>query len=475
VSHDGSWLALGGLGGGVEIRRMDALDQVPMQLPAAAPPRQDDAEVWALQFSPDDRWLAALTRGQGRLWRLRVDELMQLACDATGRNLEFEEWERYLGDLQYRFTCSRWELGPHYLEYARREAERGSFEKAVRLLSRAKALIPALPFEPLAEATRISVEGVLGRGRSLARHGQSDAALAEFGRIRQIDPHSSFDPAREMERVKRAGELVLQAAKQAQAGELEPAIAKYREALELDPGLSIDPVGEASKIYAPVLAEQGRALATEGRMEEAVELLERAVLLDPKAVSGPPDAAARNARAHALARQAAKLADKGELQGAIAGYRAALAVDDRLAIDPEAEASKRVAVHWMDEAYSRLSEEELLGAIERFEQARKLDPAVDVRAYSANDLCWAAVQHGYAKQALGVCNAAVASDDDSWMARDSRGVARVLVGDTAGAIEDFEFYVRASDRHDSVEQRKRWIVRLKAGWRPQSFAELDSE
>ena len=61
------------------------------------------------------------------------------------------------------------------------------------------------------------------------------------------------------------------------------------------------------------------------------------------------------------------------------------------------------------------------------------------------------------------------------MARDSRGVARLLTGNTADAIEDFEFYVKKSDREDSVKQRKRWIARLKSGWRPQSVAELDAK
>jgi hypothetical protein len=147
-------------------------------------------------------------------------------------------------------------------------------------------------------------------------------------------------------------------------------------------------------------------------------------------------------------------------------------MDSRIGIDPAAEAGKRVAAHWMEEAYSG---RDLPASIRRFEQARALDPSIRIESFSANELCWACVQRGYAKQALGVCNAAVASDDKNWMARDSRGVARVLTGDITGAIEDFEFYVKSSDRVDTVKQRERWIALLEGGWRPQSFAELDKK
>jgi tetratricopeptide (TPR) repeat protein len=469
------------MGGGVELRRVDALDDAPIRLPPLDPPNRD-AYVWALQFSPDDRWLAALKPGEGRLWRLRTEEIMQLACEAAGRNFDVEEWERSLSDVEYRLSCAQWGLGPHYLDYAHRDAERGLFENALRLFNRAKVLTPDLPFEPRAEATRVAIDGVLDRGRTLARRGETDAALAEFARVRQIDSASTFDPAREMERVKQAAALVPQAKKLALAGKLEPAVAKYREALEFDPGLGIDPVVDANKVYAPVVKEQGMALAREGRMEEAIAQLERAAVLDPKMFWEEPELTARNARARALREEADKIADQGDLQGAIAGYRAALAVDNGLNLDPEAEAAKRVAERWMEEANDRLSHayqtekyQELLGALDRFKQARKLDPKARVNAMRANELCWAAVKHNYAKQALEVCDAAVQSDADSWMARDSRGVARVLVGDTNGAIGDFEFYVQKSDRTDSVEQRKRWIANLKSGWRPQSFADLNAK
>ncbi|WP_081930940.1 TIR domain-containing protein [Lysobacter antibioticus] len=471
VSHDGQWLALADRAGNVQLLRMATLDAVGKEFPLAWPGREEDrAGLYALKFSPDDRWLAALLPGEGRVWRLDGGELIRLACEASGRNLDVEEWEKYLGELEYRFTCPEWGLGPGYLEHARRDAKRGHLDNAVRLLTRAKALVPELPFEPAAEARRIGIAGVLERGRDLVRDGRSDTALAELGRVRQIDPGTSFDPAQEIERVKKAGKLVVQADAQASIGELDGATAKYREALVLDPGLDIDPGKQASKIYAPILVQEGEEFARQGHMEEAIARFERAEQLDSKALWRTPEETAGSVRADVLIAEAGKLADGGDLQGAIAGYRAAMVLDEKRGIDPEAEAAKRVATYWLEQAYRS---GEFPGAIELFEKGRSLDATVKVDSFSANGLCWAAVKRGYAKRVMAICNAAVSSDAANWMARDSRGVARVLAGDTAGAISDFEAYVRAGDRPDVVAQRKRWIARLKAGWRPRSFQELD--
>ena len=50
--------------------------------------------------------------------------------------------------------------------------------------------------------------------------------------------------------------------------------------------------------------------------------------------------------------------------------------------------------------------------------------------------------------------------------RDSRGLARALTGDYAGAIEDFEYYVEHSGNDTSVAKREAWIAELEAGRNP---------
>lgn len=254
LSHDGHWLAAADMRDGIQLRRMDALDQPPLRMPA--PLAQ---QAWALQFSPDDRWLAALTPGQGWLWRMRVDELMQVACESSGRNFEAPEWEQYLDDVPYRFTCSQWGLGPNYLRYATQEAERTAVDHATKLFTRAKELVPSLPFEPAAEARRLGVASVLKHGRDMARDGDTEDALIQLGRVREIDPESNFDPQQELERLRQASELEVKAIELAQAGKIDAAVATFRQVLKLDPGrgdpdehdprLGLDPVKRANEIY----------------------------------------------------------------------------------------------------------------------------------------------------------------------------------------------------------------------------------
>ena len=44
---------------------------------------------------------------------LQLDEQRWLdhACEAAGRNLSLEEWERYMNDIPYRVTCPQWPAG----------------------------------------------------------------------------------------------------------------------------------------------------------------------------------------------------------------------------------------------------------------------------------------------------------------------------------------------------------------------------
>jgi hypothetical protein len=64
--------------------------------------------------------------------------------------------------------------------------------------------------------------------------------------------------------------------------------------------------------------------------------------------------------------------------------------------------------------------------------------------------------------------------------RDSRGLARALLGDAGGAIEDFEFTLvwwreptRSSLYSEQIIQREAWITALKSGSNPFDPATLE--
>jgi WD40 repeat protein len=97
-----------------------------------------------------------------------------------------------------------------------------------------------------------------------------------------------------------------------------------------------------------------------------------------------------------------------------------------------------------------------------------------------NQLCWWGSLSGFAGQVMPACEADIAlappADRDYW--RDTRGGARALTGDYAGAIEDFQAFVdrtKGNAQYDTMRtQREGWIATLKTGKSPFDKQTLDS-
>jgi len=104
---------------------------------------------------------------------------------------------------------------------------------------------------------------------------------------------------------------------------------------------------------------------------------------------------------------------------------------------------------------------------------RAIDPGAEFGGESLNLICWYGSLDGHAERVLPACDEAVAEDSTSASWRDSRGLARALTGDTAGAIEDFQYYVDWSFSDDAV-QREGWIEQLRAGKNPFTAKVLES-
>ncbi|MBC8160620.1 MAG: hypothetical protein H7Z42_05305, partial [Roseiflexaceae bacterium] len=105
-------------------------------------------------------------------------------------------------------------------------------------------------------------------------------------------------------------------------------------------------------------------------------------------------------------------------------------------------------------------------------QAFKVLEASDsglLTAENWNALCWRGSLFGHAQEVLPACERAVALDPANGGIRDSRGLARALTGNTAGAIEDFEAFIRwaKEDQYaDLVPARIAWVEQLRAGNNP---------
>ena len=76
----------------IRLWRPDAPEAAPVVL------RGHEGSVPHLGFSPDGRWLiSGAYDGTMRRWRLRLDDLIQVACASAGRTLTPAEVEQYLG------------------------------------------------------------------------------------------------------------------------------------------------------------------------------------------------------------------------------------------------------------------------------------------------------------------------------------------------------------------------------------------
>ena len=278
--------------------------------------------------------------------------------------------------------------------------------------------------------------------------------------------------------------LIVKGRNLASSNNVEGAIVLFRQAKELDDGLQFNPDLEAERLATESLISEGQNTARKGDVTGAVEWFKKAQTLDPSRKLNPVADANKFASEGALVR-ARNLVSLGDTKGALAEFREAKRLDPSQHIDPEAEAERPAAEHLLARA-RQLGRQDLIKeampayseAVTAYGKAPGLDPDGSIRAEAWNDLCWDASVQGHAADVMDVCEQAVALAKElkpgSWNSRDSRGLARALTGNTAGAIEDFQFFIDHTPRVDLKLQRQRWVAALHAGQNPFTPEELNS-
>lgn len=108
---------------------------------------------------------------------------------------------------------------------------------------------------------------------------------------------------------------------------------------------------------------------------------------------------------------------------------------------------------------------EPLAAWDTVQAMRAIDPEMELDGGTFNLICWYGSLAGHAARVLPACEDAVAEDSTVASWRNSRGLARALTGDTAGAIADFQYYVDNA-KGPGTGQRARWIEQLRQGVNP---------
>ena len=257
---------------------------------------------------------------------------------------------------------------------------------------------------------------------------------------------------------------------------VERAIASFRKAKELDPTLQLDPELEAKTLAKSSLLSQGENQARSGDLPGAISSFAQANALDPK-LRLNPETKAKKLAADGLVVRARNLASVGDVRGAVTAFHSAMALNPDLKIDPEVETVRPLAESLLAKAALLVKQDRVTEAVAAYSKAiaaygrvPKLDPDGSTRADAWNDLCWQASVRGHAAQVMEACERAVLlagqTEPASSNIRDSRGLARALTGNTAGAIEDFQFFIDHTDMDDRKQQRQQWIVDLRAGKNP---------
>lgn len=124
------------------------------------------------------------------------------------------------------------------------------------------------------------------------------------------------------------------------------------------------------------------------------------------------------------------------------------------------------ALGWLTKGENLAREGKVKDAMAAYSKAQELHPTLTVTAQSWNRLCWSGGLWGYASDVMPACEQAVALAPDNGNIRDSRGLARALTGDFAGAIADFEAFVAYTRSEEARALRQGWIDALRAGRNP---------
>ena len=183
-------------------------------------------------------------------------------------------------------------------------------------------------------------------------------------------------------------------------------------------------------------------------------------------------------KAHFLVNQGWAIAREGDMEGAQAKFQDARKLISSIAVPTEALVRGWAAESWVNKGDKLVQEGKFeVGkfkeALAAYNKGQRLAPTWKISAESWNILCRDGSLHGQAAEVMQACENAVTLAPRNGEFRDSRGIARALMGDKQGAIEDFQTYIKSTDSDEKKKQRQSWIDALKAGKNPFTPVEIE--
>jgi WD40 repeat protein/predicted negative regulator of RcsB-dependent stress response/energy-coupling factor transporter ATP-binding protein EcfA2 len=402
------------------------------------------------------------------------------------------------------------------VEEAEELARAGNVPEAVASYTQAQKLDPDIDLNPDTEdpendpksvAYTFAALGKVKQGEQLAGEGNVQEAIASYTEAQEFDPAIDLNPytndkendPKAVANTFAAQGKVEAAERLAREGNVQEAIASYTQAQQLDANIDLNPYTEekendpnsvADTFTALGKVKAGERLARDGKVQEAIASYTQAQQLDPDSDLNPytdekendPKSVAYTFAALGKVKDGERLARDGKIQEAIASYTQAQQLDPDSDLNPHTKvqdnnpkivAQTFAAPGKVKDGEKLAREGKIPETIASYSQAQQLDPTLDISAFSWHQLCWFGSLHQQTTQVMDACKTAVILAPENGNYKHSRGLARALTGNTAGAIKDFQAYIEWTNYDEDKARVQRWIDALRADKNPFTPEELE--
>jgi WD40 repeat protein len=197
------------------------------------------------------------------------------------------------------------------------------------------------------------------------------------------------------------------------------------------------------------------------------------------------DSKTLKAAAPALIAEARTKGMSGKPEDALSLFQEAKKLDLSISLDPEAE----ISPYFITKGERLAKEGDIKAALVAYDEAIKHNSNIKISAASWNTLCRNGSLYDSASQVIFACDNAVKLEPDNLDIRQNRSIAKALVGDSNGAISEFEISLTKIYRENlevmvslrernyeakySYAKQQGWLENLKQGKNPFTDEKLE--
>lgn len=214
------------------------------------------------------------------------------------------------------------------------------------------------------------------------------------------------------------------------------------------------------------LIKQAEELARNEQMDSAVKKFKEAQELDARLVRFDIETKVKQLLAFGLLETGEQLVKEGEIEAAVVKFTEAQAIDSRFIFDANKKVRQLAAIERIGKGAELAEQGQIEQAITKYQEAQQMDVNLKISAWQWNRLCWYGSLYEQTTRVMEVCEKAVALAPENRDIRESRALARTLLGNFPGAIEDFQFALEKYGDEQYQTKTQAWINALKKGQNP---------